>query len=252
MVTFCQLAYHPQLGSYGTHDALVFAFNENPASLSETKHLAAGFFGEKKFLLKETGDYYGAFSIPAGKAGFGIMASYGGSVYFHSSSFSLAYGRSLGEKIQAGVQFIYENLSFGGLYGATGILYPKAGFIVKLSTKLRTGMAVSDPLGTRFGKDDQEKRAGLYSFGIGYLPSEKFFIEFLLHKEEDKIVSPLASIQYRLLPSLLITAGINSTTSCFWLGIGFMIGGCRVDVTAESYSQIGITPGTLVQFVSKK
>jgi len=247
-----QSFYHSRVGSYGANDPAVFCFNENPSCLATTKNVSIGLYGEKQFLLQELGNYSAAASFPTSNGAFGISMKYEGSNYFHRSSVALAYGRSFGERIRSGLQFCYDALAFSGLYGKTGVLYPKAGFIIKLSPKICSGMSVSDPMGARFGKEKQEKNAAVYTLGLGYLPSEKIYLELLIKKEENKPVSFITAFQYKIIPSLLISTGFDAANSCIWLGVGFIKGKCRVDISLSSYQQIGITPGTLLEFTSSQ
>jgi hypothetical protein len=73
------------------------------------------------------------------------------------------------------------------------------------------------------GKNDEEKLASVYSMGIGYDASEKFFMSIEIEKEENKPVNVNAGLQYKFLSQLLTRIGhfyCNlSTVFWYWLRI---------------------------------
>ena len=85
-----------------------------------------------------------------------------------------------------------------------------------------------NPVGGKLGKDEHEKLASIYSAGIGFEPSEKFFISVEIQKEEDKPVNVNAGLQYQFLPQLLARAGVSAATSSLYMGIGFRLKSLRL------------------------
>src|SRR5207244_2216077 len=108
----------------------------------------------------------------------------------------------LGSKVDVGVQFNYYNVQVPA-YGNAPVINFEVGVILHLTEKLNAGLHVYDPIGGKFGKDEQEKLSSLYSGGIGYEASEKFFISAEIGKEEDRPVNINAGLQYKFLPRLL-------------------------------------------------
>ena len=51
------------------------------------------------------------------------------------------------------------------------------------------GVHVNNPVGGKFGKDQQEKLASVYTFAMGFEPSEKFFLSTEIVKEQDQPVN---------------------------------------------------------------
>jgi len=253
VVGFCQAVREPisasyiGLGAYSNHHLDVFSFSTNQAALAKTKIVSAGVYGEKRFLLNELGLYEAALTIPTSSGNFGLDGRYCGSSNYNESQVGLAYGRSLGSKVDVGVQFNYYNVRVAG-YGNASAVNFDAGAIFHLTDNLNAGLHVYNPVGGNLGKSAEEKLASVYSMGIGYDASEKFFMSFEIEKEESKAVDVLVGLQYKFLPQLLTRLGVSTGTSSFYFGIGFELRSMRLDATAVFHPQLGITPGLLLAF----
>ena len=239
------------LGAYSINQTDAFSFTSNQAALASLKNSAAGVYGERRFMLSEFNNYTAVFVIPTSSGNFGLKAGYNGFSDYNQTNFGLAYGRSLGKKIDAGVQFNYTALRVAGYGNASAISF-EAGTILHLSDQLHAGIHVSNPVGGKFGKNGQEKLSSVYTFGLGYDASDKFFISAAIEKEEDQPVTIHAGLQYRIIPQLLARIGVSTATTTWWMGLGVPIKTFRIDITASYHPQLGITPGLLVLFNFKK
>jgi hypothetical protein len=238
------------LGAYSLHHKDIFSFSANPASLAQLKSVAAGVYGERRFLLKELNNYTAVIGMPTAYGNFGIQINYSGFSDFNEMQPGLAFGKKLGKKVDVGVQFNYYSISIAGYGNASSISF-ETGTILHLSERVHAGIHVNNPVGGKFGKEKQEQLSSVYSFGLGYDASEKFFVSAEIEKEEDQPVNVNAGIQYKFLPQLLARAGLSSATSSAWMGFGFMFKSFRLDLTAAYHPQLGITPGILLLFKFK-
>lgn len=250
---FCQTVRDPVsasyigLGAYSNNHPDVFSFHTNQAALARIKIVSASIYGEKRFLLNELGLYDAAATLPTSSGNFGLDARYYGFSDYNESQVGLAYGRSLGSKADVGVQFNYYNIRIAG-YGNAPALNFEIGTIFHLTDKLNMGFHAYNPVGGGLGKNDEEKLASVYSMGIGYDASEKFFMSIEIEKEENKPVNVNAGLQYKFLSQLLTRIGISTATSLLYFGIGYGFKSMRLDVTASYHPQLGITPGLLLVF----
>jgi hypothetical protein len=250
---FCQTVRDPVsasyigLGAYSNNHPDVFSFHTNQAALAKIKMVSAGIYGEKRFLLNELGLYDAAATLPTSSGNFGLDARYYGFSDYNESQVGLAYGRSLGFKVDVGVQFNYYNIRIAG-YGNAPAINFEIGTIFHLTDKLNAGFHAYNPVGGNLAKNDEEKLASVYSMGIGYDASEKFFMSIEIEKEENKPVSVNAGLQYKFLPQLLTRIGISTATSLLYFGIGYGFKSMRFDVTTSYHPQLGITPGLLLVF----
>lgn len=240
-------ASYTGLGAYSLQHADVFSFTANQASLAQLKNISTAVYAERKFLLTELNNYTAVLGIPTTSGNFGLKAAYNGFSDYNETQIGLAYGRKLGKKIDVGVQFNYQGLQITGYGNATAISF-ELGTILHLTDQLHAGVHISNPVGGKFGKDQQEKLSSVYAVGLGYEASEKFFISTEIEKEEGQPVNVNAGMQYKFIPQLLVRAGMSSATSSAWVGVGLMIRSIRFDITTSYHPQLGITPGLLLLF----
>jgi hypothetical protein len=240
-------ASYPGLGAYSSNHIDVFSFHANQAALAKINSISAGIYSENRFLLKELSLYNAAVAIPTHSGNFGFNAGYFGFADYNETQLGLAYARNLGAKVDVGVQFNYYAIRVAG-YGNAPAVNFEIGTILHLTGKLSAGVHVYNPVAGKWGVNEEEKLASVYSAGLGYEASENFFISIEIEKEEDKPVNVNAGLQYKFLPQILARAGLSAATSSMYTGIGFGWRSIRLDATASYHPQLGITPGLLLIF----
>jgi hypothetical protein len=239
------------LGAYSTQHGDVFSFVNNQAALAQVKNTSVGVYGEKRFLLNETSLYTAALAVPSSLGNFGVSVKYFGFKNFNESQVGLAYGRSLGKKVDIGVQFNYYGYRVPA-YNSDNTVNVEIGAIVHLTDKLNAGVHVYSPVGGQFSKTD-EKLTSAYTIGLGYDASERFFVSAELVKEEDYPVNLNAGVQYRFAKQFFARAGIASATSASYAGVGVGWGNFRLDISGSYHPQLGWSPGLLlIMNVGKK
>ena len=245
-------AVYPGLGAYSSNHVDVFSVQSNQASLAELTSISAGVYGEKRFMLDELSLYQLGIAVPTQSGNFGISAGYFGFNEYNESQVGLAYARKLGEKVNIGVQFNYNGINISG-YGNASAVNFEIGATYHLTDKITGGIHLYNPVGGKYGKDHTEKLASIYSAGLGFEVSEKFFISVEFEKEEDQPVNINTGMQYKLIPQLMIRAGISTNTSNVYGGASVFINAFRLDVLASFHPQLGVTPGLLIIYnISKK
>lgn len=240
-------AAYTGMGAYSINHVDVFSFTANQASLAQLKNSAAGVYGERRFLLSELNNYTATIGLTTNSGNFGVKANYSGFSDYYETQLGLAYGRKMGNKVDIGAQINYQSIRINSYGNASAVSF-ELGTILHLTDKLHAGLHATNPVGGKFGKDQQEKLSSVYSFGIGYEASDKFLVSAEIQKEEDQPVNVNAGVQYKFIPQLLVRAGMSSATSAAWLGLGLTIKSFRLDVTTSYHPQLGITPGVLMLF----
>jgi hypothetical protein len=215
------------------------------------KNASAGVYGERRFMLDELSLYQLAIAVPTNSGNFGVKAGYFGFSDYNESQMGLAYARKLGTKVDVGVQFNYNGIQISG-YGNSSAINFEIGTILHLTDKLNAGVHAYNPVGGKFGKNAEEKIASVYTFGIGYEASDKFFVSAEIEKEENQPVNVNAGTQYRFLPQFMARAGISTNTSNVYAGVGLFLKTFRLDVMASYHPQLGVTPGLLLLYDFKK
>jgi len=240
-------ALYTGLGAYSIDHADVFSFTSNQASLAQMKHASAGVYGERRFLLDELALYQLAIAVPTRSGNFGVKAGYYGFSDYNESQMGLAYGRKLGSKVDVGVQFNYNAIRISS-YGNSSAINFEIGTVLHLTEKLHAGVHAYNPVGGKFGKNQEEKLASVYTAGLGYEASEKFFVSAEIEKEENQPVNVNAGMQYKFLPQLMARVGIATNTSNVYAGVGLNLKSFRLDVVAGYHPQLGITPGLMLLY----
>jgi len=240
-------AAYTGLGAYSIDHADVFSFTSNQASLAQLKNISVGVYGERRFLLNELNNYTAVAGLPTHSGNFGLRAGYSGFTDYNETQLGLAYARKLGSKVDIGAQFNYHGIRISS-YGSASAISFELGTVLHVTEKLHAGIHINNPVGGKFGKDDQEKLSSVYAVGLGYDASENFFASIEIEKEEDQPVNVNAGLQYKFIPQLLARVGMSSATSSAWVGIGLTLKSFRLDITSSYHPQLGITPGLLVLF----
>ncbi len=232
------------LGAYSTKHTDVFSFVNNQAALAQSKHIAAGVYGERRFLLAATSVYTTAIAVPSKMGNFGVNLKYAGFEFFNENQMGLAYARSLGSKVDIGVQFNYYSYRVPS-YGNANTVNFEIGAMVHLTNQLNAGIHVYNPVGGNFPKTG-EKLSAAYKMGLGYDASERVFVCGEIVKEEDYPVNVNAGIQYRFMKQFFARAGISSATSATYGGVGVSWNIFRLDISSSYHPQLGWSPGLLL------
>jgi hypothetical protein len=250
---FCQPARSPLsarytgISAYSNNFIDAFSGSNNQAALARVKQPIAGMYGERRFMLKELSNYAAAISLPSKLGGFGIAINYFGGENFNTSQVGAAYGKKLGDKIDIGIGINYNMIKLSG-YGSSSAINFEAGTILHLTDKINIGLHVYNPVGGKFGKMSNEKLASIYSGGIGYGASDKFFISTEISKEEDQPVNINAGMQYVFADHFFARLGVATETGNYFFGLGVHWKTFRVDAVTTWHAQLGITPAIMLLF----
>lgn len=233
------------LGAYSKNHVDGFSFTSNQAALAQIKNGSAGVYGERRFLLSETNYYTGVITLPTKQGNFGVQADYFGFKDYNESQLGLAYARSLGSKLDVGIKFNYYNFRVSS-YGNSSAINFELGAIAHLTEKLNAGIHIYNPVGGKLSKTDGEKLSSVYTFGLGYEASDKFFISSEIIKEEGQNVNVNVGFQYNFLKQFFIRAGTSTETASSFAGAGVSWKNFRLEISAAYHQQLGFTPGLLL------
>lgn len=238
------------LNNYTGKARPVFSSIFNPAALANLKNSSAGIYGEQRFLLKELSFYRFALALHTKPGNFGINGYYSGSAEYHSMSVGGAYGRKLGEKADIGVQFDYSTYQLKG-YGKASFVNVQMGGLIHLSEQLHAGLHIKNLAGFRSNKQS-EKLKTVYTVGLGYDASDKFFAAIAFQKEEDNKNDIHAMVRYDVQSNIGFKAGITTQVPVVYGGIIIGLKDFTIDVLSSYHPQLGITPGLALQYHFQK
>lgn len=232
-------------GACSGNFADVFSFTTNQASLSKVKKTSVGVYSEQRFLLNELERFSGAVTFACFSGGAGISIDHAGYNQYTESRAGIAYGRSLGGKIDFGAQFNYYRVNIDG-YGNAATINFELGLVTKLTDKMFAGLHVYNPVGGRYGINSSEKIASAYSFGLGYEVSEILLITGTIIKAELHPVNINISLQYSFMKQAFVRGGITSSTGSYYVGTGLRWKDITLAVAADWHARVGLTPGLLL------
>lgn len=234
------------LGSeaYSTSLTDVFSFTNNEASLAALRGPAAGVYGEERFMLGTVGYYCAAAGLPTPMGNFGVAIDYFGYKNYNESNIGMAYGRSLGPKLDLGIRFNYFMFRIPTYQNASAVTF-EIGAIAHFTDQLNAGIHIYNPVGGKLSHTRSERLGYEYSFGMGYEPSGSFFISAEIIKCEDYPVNIKAGVQYRFAGQFFAKAGVNTEHSSPYAGAGIAWDHVRMDVSASYHPQLGLSPGLL-------
>jgi hypothetical protein len=247
---YSQAAPYTGLGAYSYRFVDVFSATANQAALARLTSLAAGVYAEKRFLQENLNSYTAAIALPTRLGGWGIAARYFGSREYNESQLGMAYGKKLGQ-VDIGVGFSYTMLGAAG-YGSSGAITVEMGTIWHITSRVHTGIHVFNPAGGKYGREKQEKLPSIYTMGLGYEASDKLLVSADIIKEEHRSVNVQAGLRFVLENKFFIRAGIATASTTPWLGAGWTWKNIRADITGSYHPQLGLTPGLMLIFSTKK
>jgi hypothetical protein len=236
---------YTSLSAYSTNQNDAFSFTGNQAALANTKQASIGVYGERRFLLATTSSYAAAVAIPSRLGNFGLSLNYAGFKNFNENKIGLAYGRSVGKKVDIGVQFNYYGYRVP-TYGNASAIFFEAGAIMHFTEKLNGGVHVYNPIGGKLNNSEGEKLASAYKLGFGYDASDNFFVSADIVKEEDKPVNVVAGVQYNFAKQFFGRAGFMSESTTAFAGLGLSWKNLRLDIAGSYHPQLGFSPGIML------
>jgi hypothetical protein len=244
-------AVYPQFTTYSTWNADVFSFAANQASLASMKQFSAGIYSERRYMLEDLSTFQSALAMPTSGGSFGLMLNYLGNKGYNESQAGLAYARSIGDQVDIGVQFNYQQFKTSG-YGSTSLVNMEAGLIGQITDRLRAGVHLYNLAERAISRTEGLSLPFIYSAGMGYDVSQQLYIGATLEKEENYPVTFCAGVHYSINEKVFARCGISTQNSTFFFGGGVLLNTLRVDATASIHPYLGVTPGLMITFHSNK
>ncbi|MBC7511418.1 MAG: hypothetical protein H7320_22120 [Ferruginibacter sp.] len=239
------------LSAYSTKQTDVFSFTGNQAALANKNIGGVGIYGERRFLIAENSVYGLAAAVPSMLGNFGVQVNYAGFQNFNEQKVGLAYGRSLGDKVDVGIQFNYYGYKIPAYQNGSAINF-EGGAIFHFSEKLNAGVHVYNPVGGTVSKANNEKLAAVYKFGLGYDASDNFYVSTEIVKEENQPINVTGGFQYTFKKQFFARAGFRSDNNTGYSGVGFLYNKLRIDVAASFHPQLGVSPAILLIYNFKE
>ncbi len=220
----------------------LWSVSHNQAGLGYIENMVVGMHHENRYLLKNLNVSSLAFAVPSGPGTLATSVQYFRYSKFHQYKIGLAYGKSFGEKLAAGIQLDYFNRYIAEGYGNENAVTFEAGLLSKPIENLYMGAHVFNPVNAKMGEAVYDKLPMIFRFGIGYCFADKLLVGIENEKQSNLPSSLKAGIEYEIISRLKIRAGMTSKPVQNSFGVGYQVKNFTVDI-AFSYDQVlGSTP----------
>lgn len=242
--------HHAGAGAYSGKFIDVTSCRINVAALSRVSKRALGVYVTEPFGMKALRRVAFTAAIPVSAGGMGLMIDHVGFKNYRETQLSVGYARSLG-KIALGISMGYQLLQVPG-YGNNSAVAVAIGSVWQLTSKLFTGVQLTNPAGGKFLKQGKEPLPYSYSAGFGYELNEQVLLSAGFFKEEHKVSNGYVGMEYIFHPQFRVRAGIITAPAAPYAGAGWEWNAFRLLVTVNYHAQLGITPGLLFIIQEKK
>lgn len=219
-----------------------WALSHNQAGLARQKNASGGFYFENRYLTKEMSLGAAGFALPAAGGVFGLSVTYFGYSQYHESKFGLAYSRSFGERLSAGVQLNYLYTFIGEGYGRTGNLAAELGLIYELLPGLQIGAHLFNPTRAKIGGFNDERIPTIMRLGFAYNFSERVLLSFETEKDIDRDAVFRLGLEYGITENIYLRGGIGTKPTTNSFGFGMAFGNLRIDLATSFHHVLGYSP----------
>ena len=230
------------MGNSGVAVYDFWALSHNQAGLARQSHATGGFYFENRYLTKEMGLGAAAFAFPAASGVFGLSVTYFGYSQYHESKLGLAYARTFGDRLSAGVQLNYLYTFIGEGYGRTGNLAAELGVIYELLPRLQIGAHIFNPTRAKVATFNQERIPTIMRMGFAYSFSDRVLLSFETEKDLDREAVFRVGIEYGITETIYLRGGVGTQPTTNAFGFGMALGNLRIDLATSFHHVLGYSP----------
>ena len=233
-----------------TSENLWATFN-NPAMLARIGQVQAGVNYENRFLVRDLGISSISAVLPTRPGVFGLAFNQFGTNLYNQSFLGLAYGRSFGERFQAGVRLDARHTRLAEHYGQRTDLSFALGFGANLTNDLTLAAALFNPIRIKAANDFDEKLPAIYRVGLAYRIENNLIVTVEAEKDIRYKPSLRTGVQYKYKEIAALRAGIGTNPLNHSFGFGFNFGSFIFDIAAVRHEVLGYSPQASLIWISK-
>jgi len=232
-------------GMAGTCTALQDSWSgfHNQGGLAYIRDLSLSIHYENHFLIPENSIKALTVSIPVTKGTIGISYSFFGYSKYFESRAGLAFGKTFGDHLSAGIQINHLMIGQSSDYGNMHAVVPEGGILVRPGDKLYIGFHLFNPARQHFARSQDQDIPSFMQIGIGY----RIIDEVLLCVEAEKATLEKqvlkAGFEYEMIRYFNLRLGISSAEiSRFAIGLGYTFRHFTLDFALSHHQWMGFTP----------
>lgn len=226
-----------------------WSIQNNQAGMALIKDLSAGVAYENRFLVPQMGTASLALVYPLKFGNMGISMSYFGYALYHEMKIGLAYARSFGPRLRAGVQLDYLQTGMGDVYGSISNVTFELGIQSDVNEHLTFGAYVYNPVRVKLSDYANEKIPAVFRFGVAYHFSGKLLTT--AEVEKNTYYQPVilrGGIEYRYKKQFFFRVGFGTSHDIFSFGFGWHKKHMQFDIGTTMHQTLGFSPQTSLVF----
>lgn len=238
------------MGNASTTFNDVWAYHNNPGALADVDKFSVGLSYENRFLLKQLQSQGLAIAIPL-KVG---VLSFGGNFYgyslYRSTKVGMGYSMKLSEKLYAGVQLNYQNLTIQN-YDSKNALTAEVGIYAKITDKWLLGVSVFNLGRAKLSEYQDDRFSTVFRLGNSYKFSDKLLLTGEFEKDLDSPLRFKAGLEYQIVDHFYVRGGFLTSPTEATFGFGYNFKQIRLNVGSAYERVVGWSPHFSISFVGK-
>jgi hypothetical protein len=220
-----------------------WSLHNNQAGMAFYNKMAAGVYGEDRFLMKELSQGALGLVLPVKGAGvFGVSYNYFGYKLYNESKVGLAYAMAFGKKISGGVQLDYLYTHIGEDYGNHSLFTFELGLRAFIIRGLVLGVHVYNPISIKVSKTGNERVPTIFRLGLSYSFSDKALVAVETEKDINQKAQIRVGAEYHLVKPVYLRIGIGTQPFSNSFGVGLQFGKFQCDISASRHQVLGFSP----------
>ena len=236
------------MGNAGTSLSDLWSIGGNQAGLAFLKKPGVGIVYANQFLLSQTGTSSVAGVLPVKQGTFGIQVSQHGYSLYKETQSGIAFAKSFGENIGAGVKLSYLQVSQGEEFEKKNLLIAEMGLQARFAKSLVLGVHLFNPNRSKIADYEEERVPTILSLGMHYEFSEKVLVAMAVHKNSFYKADFCTGLEYKVIPEIILRAGFSTFPQTFSFGTGIVLKKIKIDLSSSFHSVLGISPQVGLQY----
>jgi hypothetical protein len=209
----------------------------NPATLTGLTSNQFSFTSSPRpFGLRELSSSAFAIGVPTDIGAFGCAARNYGFDFYKETSLSCCYATVI-SKLSFGAEVTFDHVAIER-YGSAGTVEIAAGLFSNITSQLYAGVVMRNMTSAMIGAA-REKLPQVCSAGISYLPLHNVMLACEYEKQLGFNPSPHLGMEYRVVESFAVRAGISEEPNISSGGIGITFGFMEFDYALSLHETLG-------------
>ena len=230
------------LGNSGANIHDVWSAKNNPGAFAFMEESQASVTYQNRFLISELMTQGLAYGHHSKKGNFGVFIQHSGFNLFRTIQFGGTYALALSPRLGMGVNFNYQQIRFGDIYGSKHHFSGSLGINYKLTDNFSIGASAQNINRSKVSDFQNERLPTTMVMGVLYHISSKVSWMLDVEKEITSQLNVKTGLEMKAHDYFEVRLGINSYPFQSSFGFGVHFKKIDIDIAAIWHSQIGLTP----------